>query len=94
MFYARVIGNIVSTIKYKSLTGKKIQVIQPVDMETGKDTGSFLVALDVTSSSIGELVGYEDGSEATWAFDGENVPTDATIVAIIDKVNINKEDPA
>ncbi len=94
MFYARVIVNIVSTIKYKSLAGKKIQVIQPVDMETGKDTGSFLVALDVTSSSMGELVGYEDGSEATWAFDEENVPTDATIVAIIDRVNINKEDPA
>ena len=43
-----------------------------------------------SSSSNGELVGYEDGSEATWAFDGETVPTDATIVAIIDKVNINE----
>ncbi len=42
MYYARVIGNIVSTIKYKGLKGKKIQVIQPVDMETGKDSGSFL----------------------------------------------------
>ena len=90
MFYARVIGTIVSTAKYKSLAGKKIQVIQPVDMESGKDTGSFLVALDVTSSGIGEMVGYEDGSEAAWAFDEENVPADATIVAIIDKVNIQK----
>ena len=52
MYYARVIGNIVSTIKYKGLKGKKIQVIQPVDMETGKDSGSFLVALDATSSCV------------------------------------------
>lgn len=88
MYYARVIGNIVSTIKYKGLKGKKLQVIQPVDMETGKDTGSFLVALDATSSGSGDMVGYEDGSEATWAFEEDDIPTDATIVAIIDKINI------
>ena len=90
MFYARVIGKIISTIKYKGLVGKKIQIIQPVDMETGKDEGSFLVALDATASGVGDMVGYEDGMEATWAFDGEDIPTDATIVSIIDKVNINK----
>jgi len=89
MYYARVIGNIVSTIKYKGLKGKKIQVIQPVDIDTGKDTGSFLVALDATSSGVGDMVGYEDGTEAAWAFEGEDTPTDATIVAIIDKINVN-----
>ena len=57
MYYARVIGNIVSTIKYKGLKGKKIQIIQPVDIDTGKDTGSFLVALDATSSGFGDMVG-------------------------------------
>lgn len=90
MYYARVIGKIVSTVKHEGLIGKKIQVLQPVDLETGSDTGGILVALDSTSSGIGDLVGYEDGSEATWAFDEEFVPTDATIVAIIDKVNVNK----
>jgi microcompartment protein CcmK/EutM len=88
MYYARVIGNIVSTIKYKGLTGKKMQIIQPVDIDTGKDTGSFLVALDATSSGIGDMVGYEDGAEATWAFEGGDTPTDASIVAIIDKINV------
>lgn len=89
MYYARVIGNVVSTIKYKGLKGKKIQIIQPVDIDTGKDTGSFLVALDATSSGIGDMIGYEDGGEATWAFEGEDTPTDASIVAIIDKINVN-----
>jgi len=90
MYYAKVIGKIVSIVKYKGLVGKKIQIIQPVDMETGKNAGSFLVALDITSSSINDLVGYEDGTEAAWAFDGEDVPTDATIVSIIDNVNLRK----
>jgi len=91
MYYGRVIGNIVATIKYKGLKGKKIQIIQPVDMKTGKDSGSFLVALDATSSGIGSIVGYEDGREATWAFEGEDVPTDATIVSIIDHINVEKQ---
>ena len=89
MYYARVIGNIVSTIKYKGLKGKKIQIIQPVDIDTGEDTGDFLVALDATSSGAGDMVGYEDGAEATWAFVGEDTPTDASIVAIIDNINID-----
>ena len=88
MYYAKVIGNIVSTIKYKGLVGKKIQILQPIDMETGKEKGGFLVALDITSAGIGDLVGYEDGSEATWPFRSNDVPSDATIVAIIDKVNV------
>ncbi|MGM0365280.1 MAG: EutN/CcmL family microcompartment protein [Actinomycetota bacterium] len=89
MYYAKVIGNIVATIKHEGLAGKKLQVIQPIDLETGEKAGGFLVALDSTSSGTGDLVGYEDGSEATWAFEGENVPTDAAIVAIIDRVNIS-----
>lgn len=91
MYYARVIGNVVSTIKYKGLVGKKIQILQPIDMESGIEKGSFLVALDVTSAGMGDLVGYEDGSEATWPFNSNDVPTDATVVAIIDKVNVEEK---
>jgi microcompartment protein CcmK/EutM len=91
MFYAKVIGNIVSTIKYKGLLGKKLQIIQPVSLETGKDSGNFLVALDATDSGIGDFVGWEDGLEATWAFEGNDIPTDATIVSIIETVNFEKK---
>lgn len=90
MFYARVIGNVVATIKYKGLVGSKLQIIQPVNLSTGKDTGSPLVAVDTTDSGIGDFVGYEDGMEATWPFEGNDVPTDAAIISIIEKVNISK----
>lgn len=88
MFYGKVIGNIVATIKAKGLEGKKIQVVRPIDMVTGLGSEKFIVALDITGSGIGDYVGYEDGKEAAWAFEHEEVPTDATIVAIIDNVNI------
>ena len=90
MYYAKVIGNIVSTMKVEGLEGKKIQVIRPVDIRTNKTSDDFLIALDITSSSAGDLVGYEDGREAAWAFERDDVPTDATIIAIIDKINLNK----
>lgn len=89
MFYGKVIGNIVSTIKLKSLEGKKIQIVRPIDMQTGFEYEKFIIALDTTDSGMGDYVGYEDGKEAAWAFEPEEVPTDATIVAIIDDVNIS-----
>ncbi|MCE5329034.1 EutN/CcmL family microcompartment protein [bacterium] len=88
MFYGKVIGNIVATIKVKGLEGKKIQIIKPIDMQTGLEYEKFIVALDTTDSGAGDYVGYEDGKEAAWAFEPEEVPTDATIIAIIDDVNI------
>jgi len=91
MFYGKVIGNIVATIKVKELEGKKIRIVRPVDMQTGLEYGKFIVALDITDSGIGDYVGYEDGKEAAWAFEPEEVPTDATIVAIIDDINIQGE---
>ncbi len=90
MFYAKVIGNVVSTIKYKGLIGKKLQIIQPINLSTGKKVGSPIIAVDTTDAGIGDYVGYEDGMEATWPFEGNDVPTDATIVSIIEKVNVYK----
>ncbi len=90
MFYAKVIGNVVSTVKYKGLIGKKLQIIQPINLSTGKTVGKPIVAVDTTDAGIGDYVGYEDGMEATWPFGEEDVPTDATIVSIIEKVNIYK----
>ena len=88
MYYGKVLGNIVSTIKCKGLKGKKLLVVRPIDMETKALSEKFIIAVDTTSSGIGDYVGYEDGKEASWAFYPEEVPTDATIIAIIDKINI------
>lgn len=90
MFYARVIGNVVSTVKYKGLVGKKLQIIQPVNLGSGKDIGKPLVAVDSTDSGVGDFIGYEDGMEATWPFDSDDIPSDATIVSIIEKANVYK----
>ena len=83
MQLARVLGEVVSTIKDPNLTGMKLLVLQPLDAE-GKGTGRTLVALDSVGSGVGEHVFFVRGREASFPFYPGEPPTDATIVGIID----------
>lgn len=87
MDLARVIGNLEATVKYPGLEGVKLMWIQPLD-EFGNDTGSALVACDSTQSGVGETVFFCGGREATLALDVTYVPVDATIVGIVDSVDL------
>ncbi len=83
MQIARVIGNIVSTVKNATLAGRKLLVIQVLD-ENLRPTGKPLVAVDSVGAGAGELVFWCRGKEASFPFEGSEIPTDCTIVGIID----------
>ncbi len=89
MFLARVVGNVVSTIKDPQLAAKKILIVQPIN-KAGKDVGQKLVAIDSVGAGAGEIVYYCRGREASFPWYPEEVPTDATIVAIVDTINVGK----
>jgi ethanolamine utilization protein EutN len=89
MLLARVIGNVVSTVKNDTLSGKKILVLQPIDA-FGIDRGAKLLALDSVGAGAGETVYYCRGREASFPWYPEDVPVDATIVGIVDHVNSGK----
>jgi len=89
MLLARVIGNVVATVKNDSLTAKKILVLQPVGPD-GKDRGDKLLALDSVGAGAGETVYYCRGREASFPWYPDEVPVDATIVGIVDHVNVGK----
>ena len=93
MFPARVVGNVVATIKDPQLAGKKILVVQPVD-SAGRHHGSKLLALDSVGAGAGETVYCCRGREASFPWWPDEVPTETTIVAIVDRVhraNVNDE---
>jgi len=92
MILARVIGNVVATMKNASLEGQRLLIVQPLDRH-GRDKGKPVVALDSVGAGAGEMVYYCRGREASFPFLPREVPTEATIVAIVDSVNIAK-DPA
>jgi ethanolamine utilization protein EutN len=86
MLLARVIGNVVSTMKDPGLVAKKILVVQPIDSH-GKDRGAKLLALDSVGAGAGETVYYCRGREASFPWYPDEVPTDSTIVGIVDEVH-------
>jgi ethanolamine utilization protein EutN len=87
MILGRVIGNVVATMKNASLTGQRFLVVQPID-RNGRDKGKPIVALDSVGAGAGETVYWCRGREASFPFLPAEVPTEATIVGIVDAVNI------
>jgi microcompartment protein CcmK/EutM len=83
MQIARVIGNVVSTIKNESLHARKILLVQTLDANL-EPKGKPQIALDSVGAGVGELVFWCRGKEASFPFKRDDTPTDCTIVGIID----------
>ena len=83
MQLARVIGNVVCTVKNDSLKGRKILIVQNLN-EDLEPIGSPMVALDAAGAGVGELVFWCRGKEAAFPFKRDETPTDCTIVGIVD----------
>jgi ethanolamine utilization protein EutN len=83
MQLARVLGEVVSTIKDANLTGMKMLVLQPLS-PAGEASGRTLVALDSVGAGVGENVFFVRGREAAFPFYPAEPPADATIVGIVD----------
>jgi microcompartment protein CcmK/EutM len=83
MQIARVIGNIVSTVKNESLHAKKLLIVQTLDADL-EPRGKPTIAIDAVGAGVGELVFWCRGKEASFPFKREDTPTDCTIVGIID----------
>ncbi len=84
MQVARVLGHVVTTIKDTGLVGRPLLLVQPVD-PGGRDVGKPLVASDSVGAGVGEHVFYVRGSEAAFPFLPDTVPTDASIIGIVDQ---------
>ncbi len=89
MILARVIGNVVASAKDASLEGIKLMVVQPIGRD-GAAKGRAVVALDSVGAGVGELIYFCRGREASFPFLPVEVPTEATIVGIVDAVNLAK----
>jgi ethanolamine utilization protein EutN len=88
MFLARVVGNVVSTRKNEKLTGTKLLVVEPVDFGNQVGQGKHLVAVDSVGAGEEELVLVVQGSSARLTETTQDSPVDATIMAIVDTIDI------
>jgi microcompartment protein CcmK/EutM len=80
MYLGKVIGSVVCSVKDGALHGKKLLLVERLH-----GTGT-VVAIDAVGAGAGETVYVCRGREASFAFRPQEVPTEATIVAIVDQI--------
>jgi len=80
MYLGKVIGRVVATVKNDVLVGKKLLLVRRLP------NGPAVVAVDAVGAGAGETVYVCRGREASFAFKPEEVPTEATVVAIVDQI--------
>jgi microcompartment protein CcmK/EutM len=83
MQLARVIGDVVATIKDANLASTTMLILQPITA-SGEDVGRTLVALDSVGAGVGEHVFFVRGREAAFPFYPAEPPTDACVIGIVD----------
>lgn len=86
MQLARVIGDVVVTMKDVNLTGTLL-ILQPITA-SGEDSGRTLVALDSVGAGVGEHVFFVRGREAAFPFYPAEPPTDAAVIGIVDRWDV------
>lgn len=87
MQVARVMGEVVATMKDPNLTGMKLLVLQPLSA-SGEASGRTLVALDSVGAGVGERVFFVRGREAAFPFYPSEPPTDASVIGIVDQIDV------
>jgi microcompartment protein CcmK/EutM len=93
MFLGRVVGRVWSSIKSPALEAQRLLIVQPVS-GAGEAAGKRLVCADATGSAgAGELIYWCRGRESSFPFLPQEVPVDATIVGIVDSINLPQPPP-
>jgi microcompartment protein CcmK/EutM len=92
MYIAKVIGDVVSSVKYETLHARKLLLVQPVDPD-GKESGEPLIAIDMVQSGIGDVVLIVDQGTATRTVMSVQYPTIRTLIlGIVDRIDFERGD--
>ncbi|KAA3609931.1 MAG: hypothetical protein D8M58_08185 [Calditrichaeota bacterium] len=88
MQICEVIGNVTSTVKNDHFIGKKIMIVQPLDLD-GNAEGKDYLALDTVDAGKGDRVlVMKEGGSAQIVLQDKEIPVQALILGIIDDVEI------
>lgn len=88
MIIARVVGNVVATQKQAAHEGKKILLVQPLDLEN-RPVGDAFVALDAVDAGVGDRVlAVQEGFSAMTSVGHTESPIDAAVIGVVDAVEL------
>jgi microcompartment protein CcmK/EutM len=87
MLIGKVVGTVIATRKEDELEGLKFLLVRGLDLD-GKPTSTLVVAVDAIGAGMGEVVLYASGSSARQTNVTKDRPVDATIMAIVDEIEV------
>jgi microcompartment protein CcmK/EutM len=88
MLIGRVVGDIVATQKAPSHEGRKVLMVQPLNLD-GSDRGDSVLALDAVDAGVGDRVlVVTEGWSAMTSVGRIQSPIDMAVVGVIDSVTL------
>jgi ethanolamine utilization protein EutN len=88
MLIGKVVGDVVATQKTPSHVGRKILIVQPLQLD-GSNRGEAVLALDSVDAGVGDRVLLvAEGFSAMTAVGRPNSPIDMAVIGIIDTVDL------
>ena len=88
MLIARVIGEVVATQKHASHEGRKMLLVQPLNLD-GSNRGDAVVALDAVDAGVGDRVLLvTEGFSAMTSVGRPQSPIDMAVIGFIDHIDI------
>lgn len=89
MILGKIIGNVVSTVKNKTLEGFKLMLVKQTDL-SGNPIGKPLVAVDSVDAGEGDLVlMLKEGGSAKIVLKRSRMPVNLVIVGVVDTVDLD-----
>jgi ethanolamine utilization protein EutN len=88
MLIARVVGELVATQKHPSHEGRKLLLVQPLNLD-GTDRGEAVVAMDAVDAGVGDRVLLAtEGFSAMTSVGRPNSPIDMSVIGFIDHIEL------
>ena len=86
MFLARVVGDVVATIKHQALASRKLLLVQPLTGD-GQPTGRTAIAVDAVDAGVGDhVLVVDEGNSASQVLERPRGPIRTVVVGVVDEI--------
>lgn len=88
MYIGKVIGTVVATVKISHLQGRKLLLVDQLDLQ-GQETGYYDIAVDVVQAGPGDTVMViDEGNGARQILGLDPGAVRAVVVGVVDEVTL------
>lgn len=88
MILGRVMGELWATRQHPAYAGRKLLLVKPLLWYAPSHEVGHLIAVDTVQAGVGDEVLVCMGEPARRALGGQNMPVEAAVCAIVDRVEL------